>query len=283
MDIVTITCGRDRGIQELQSYSLNLMVEASYDHYVVIEDKTLSIDEWDEILSPYYTNHKLHIVPSMVPEKYYKNDSRIKNGWHRSAILKLLIAEKVTSPRYLILDSKNIFIKPQNIDEWPIKDGNGIVENYTHRSWKEVNEFCTANGISVPTEMYMSATPFVVDTKIVKKIINFDIFPLFFDKKEWWSSELLLYSIFTHHCGNPITNERIPNITFWNSERELDKATLLDVFDWPNMRMFGLHRGIIELNRDLGNIIDFLVDKGYDRNILMKTLDIYKQDINGKK
>ena len=52
-DLVTITCTRDRGIQELQSYSLDLMVMDPCNHYVVVEDGKVSMEQWRTMLSPY--------------------------------------------------------------------------------------------------------------------------------------------------------------------------------------------------------------------------------------
>ena len=107
-DLVTITCTRDRGIQELQSYSLDLMVMDPCNHYVVVEDGKVSMEQWRTMLSPYYTRHHLHLISgtSLLSSEYYVDDSKIKNGWHRSAVLKLLIADKIQSNKYLIIDSK---------------------------------------------------------------------------------------------------------------------------------------------------------------------------------
>lgn len=281
-DIVTIACTSYRGIQELQSYSLDLMVTTPCNHYVVIEDKGMTADEWYAILSPYYTRHKLHIVPSLLSDEYYINDSRIKNGWHRASALKILISEKIQTKKYLILDSKNFFIREQSINDWPLVDGNGIVVKYDPYIWNEVNEFCLTNNIPIPTEVYDSATPFMIDTDIMKKINEHEILPLFFNKKGWWSSEFFLYSIFTQYFGNKLTTEKVPNVTFWNTERKISTEVLTEIYNWPNMRSFGLHKDVIKLRIDLTELINFLVSLGFDRAIVEKTITIYKQDINDK-
>jgi len=280
-DLVTITCTRDRGIQELQSYSLDLMVTDPCNHYIVVEDNKVSIEDWRTMLSPYYTRHHLHLIPgtSLLPPEYYVNDSRIKNGWHRSAVLKLLIADKIQSNKYLILDSKNFFVHKQLLNDWPLTDGNGIIEQYDSRGWKEVDDFCSEHNIPIPKEVYNSSTPFMVDTVVVKNIIKFDILSLFFNKLKWWSSELFLYSIFTQHFGNKLTCEPAPNVTFWNTERQLDTETLTDIYTWPNMKMFGLHRDVLRLESDLTELIDFLIEIGFNKNFVENTLTQYEQDI----
>lgn len=272
IDLVTIVCSRDRNIQELQSYSLDLMVTDTCDHYVVIEDYGMSIEEWQTLLSPYYNRHRLHLMPSLIPQEYYLNDSYIKNGWHRSAVLKLLIAEKIKAKRYLMLDAKNFFICKQKLSEWPVNDGNGIIEKYDNRNWIEIDEFCLRNNITIPNEVYMSATPFIVDTGIVKEIIKFDIFSLFFEKRQQWSSEIFLYSLFTQQFGNRLQHDYAPNITFWDNERELTSEVFNEIYSWPNMKTFGLHRNILKLNLDLTELKCFLVSIGFNKGIVENAL-----------
>lgn len=282
VDLVTITCSRDRGIQELQSYSLNLMVTNPCDHYVVVEDYTVPIEEWYARLAPYYTRHRLHLISSLLDTEYYINDSQVKNGWHRSAVLKLLISEKVQANKYLIFDSKNFFICKQSLDEWPVADGNGLVQNFDSWGWTEVEDFCLTNNIPLPNEVYSSATPFMVDTKIARKIISYNILPLFFNKKEWWSSELFLYSIFTQFAGNKLTTSNTPNVTFWNSERPLSEQVLIDISNWPGIKTFGLHREVFKFNPDLTDFTNFLVNRGFELTAVEKILNLYKKDTSGR-
>jgi hypothetical protein len=257
------------------------MVANPCNHYVVVEDDKISMEQWHAMLSPYYTCHRLHLISgtALLSSEYYGNDSDIKNGWHRSAVLKLLIADKIQSKKYLIIDSKNFFVRAQSLNDWPLTDGNGIVDRYDSWGWTEVDVFCLKNNIVIPEKVYNSSTPFIVDTTIVKEIIKFDILPLFFNKKEWWSSELFLYSIFTQHVGNKLKSKPAPNVTFWNNERKLDTKTLTDVYSWSNIRMFGLHRHVLQLGTNLTEFIDFLVGLGFNQHTVENTLKQYKQDI----
>ena len=283
-DLVTITYSQDRGIQMLQSYSVNLMVIEPCNHYVIVEDNKISIEEWHALLSPYYTQHTLHLISGreLLPDEYYINDSRIKNGWHRSAVLKLLIAKKIQSDKYLILDSKNIFICKQILNNCPLIEGNGLPVDSIYNSltpiWPEFDDFCIKNSIRKPDKVYDSATPFMVFTNVVKKIIEFDFLPLFFNKKNWWSSELYLYSVLSQHYGNNLKSEPCTNVTFWNTERPLTKDVLTDIYTWPNMRTIGLHRDVLKLNINLTEFTEFLVEIGFDKKIVENTLTCYKKD-----
>ena len=286
IDLVTVTYSQDRGIQMLQSYSVNLMVTEPCNHYVIVEDNNISIEEWHALLSPYYTQHTLHLISGreLLSEEYYINDSHIKNGWHRSAVLKLLIAEKIQSDKYLILDSKNIFICKQILNNWRLLEGNGLPVDRTKRTyngkpiWPEVDDFCIKNSIRKPDKVYDSATPFMMFTDVVKKVIEFDFLPLFFNKKNWWSSELYLYSVLSQHYGNNLKSDPVPNVTFWNTERPLTKDVLTDIFTWPNMRTIGMHRDVLKLNINLTEFTDFLAVIGFDKQIVEHTLTCYEKD-----
>jgi hypothetical protein len=281
IDLVTVTCTRDCGIQELQSYSLDLMVSKPCNHYVIVEDCKTDIEEWRSMLAPYYTRHRLHLIPgsSLLSPEYYINDSKKKNGWHRQQLCKLLIADKIQSEKYLILDSKNFFIHKQLLDDWPLNEGNGVLDDYDSLGWFGVDDFCFKHNIAIPKKVYNATTPFMVHTAIVKKIIEFDILPVFFNKKRIWSSEFFLYSIFTQHVGNKLKSEPVPNLTFWNSERQPNKETLKDIYTWPNLRTVGLHREVIEQGVDLTDFIDFLNTIGFDPTRVKSALKIYKQNI----
>jgi hypothetical protein len=256
------------------------MLEKSCNHYVIIEDSKLDLKTWHDILSPYYKHHHLHLISgaSLLPLDCYDRDTYKKNGWHRSMLCKLLVAKTIQSKKYLILDSKNFFVRKQSLDDWPIEDGNGIIEEYNHFGWAEVDEFCLQNNINIPKIVYSATTPFMVDTALVREMIKFDILPLFLNKAEQWSSEFFLYSIFSQHAGNQLEFKYVTNVTFWSNENTLDIETLTDMYNWPNMRMFGLHRNFLKTKTDLTELVDFLVGVGLERNMLDTTLTQYKQD-----
>ena len=71
----------------------------------------------------------------------------------------------------------------------------------------------------------------------------------------------------------------MPNVTFWNTERNIDTETLADIYTWPNMKTFGLHRDVLKNKTDLSDFINFLTEVGFDRNMIKNTLKQYKLDI----
>lgn len=280
IDLVTVTFSGDCSMQKFQSYSVDKMITTPCNHYVIVEDDKIPLEKWYSFLSPYYSKHKLHLIPgkSLLPEKYYNNDSKLCNGWHRQNALKLLISDQIHSDKYLIIDSKNFFICRQSLNTWPITEGNGLlVDTQLHitNRWAELDNFCLNHNIKVPSKVYDASTPFVVHTDTVKKIIQFDILPLFFDKKNWWVSEFYLYSFFIQHFGNRLQSVDVTNVTFWDTKHSMSVENLRDILKWPNIKSLGLHRDMLKLNINLDGLFDFLVEIGFDKKTVE---DMLKQN-----
>ena len=127
--LVTITCSRDQAMQKLQSYTIDKFVQGLCNHIIIVEDNKIPLNEWQTELAPFYNKHQLMLMNTLLDDESYKNDSIRKNGWHRSALLKLLVAEHVNTEKYLLLDSKNFFVKQVNLDSWPCDEGNHLVES----------------------------------------------------------------------------------------------------------------------------------------------------------
>jgi len=287
--LVTITCSRDRAIQKLQSYTIDKFINEPCNHIVIIEDDQVSFNEWYAELSPYYTKHKLILLNTLLDKNSYRNDTKKKNGWHRSALLKLMVANQVHTDRYLLLDSKNFFIKPVNLDEWPCVEGNYLVEPLqidgrlaNGRVWPNLFEFGKQHNIQIPKNTYSTTTPFIVNTNIVKNLIDLDVKSLFLNNLGW-SSELFLYSVYTQHLGNELKNGPTVNVTFWNDERTADLETLTDIFSWPNIKSFGVHRDFMRLNLDLTEMYNFLESIDFDKQLVETCFGQHQKDLNVKR
>ena len=92
MDLVTVTCGRDKKIMGLQSHSIDKFIAKPCTHWVLIEDNTMSIEEWQSYLQPHYTRHSLKLIKNFLPEEDCV-DTVVAQGWHRQQILKFMIAD----------------------------------------------------------------------------------------------------------------------------------------------------------------------------------------------
>jgi hypothetical protein len=114
--LVVVTCYRDLNQLLVLFKSVNLYLEPSNIIIIVNEDDDMKWLVW-------YDRHK--ILPQHNVEVIFKNDlfpasshsmESYNDGWVTQQILKLIIATKVVTPEYVLLDTKNFFIKPTSLD-----------------------------------------------------------------------------------------------------------------------------------------------------------------------
>lgn len=239
MDLVTVTWSSDLNFLKLQSFSINKFIQTPCVHWVIIEDDVINIDQWRQEIGSYYQNHTLKLI-------HHSEISSNKNnrGWIRQQVLKLQIAQYIESKSYLILDSKNFFINPTDLNDWPIVEGNGSLhfDLSEHPSWEEWVDYCALQTeLNKPKIFWAPETPFRVDTSIVKEILKLDIDNMFNNCEN--PSEFLLYRFFSQTSIR--AQERIvytlwpgttpPNIEILEEERK-------------NVIMFSLHKRFIKEN-----------------------------------
>ena len=284
--LVTITCSRDRSMQKLQSYTIDKFVQGACNHIIIVEDNKIPLSEWQTELAPFYNKHHLMLLDTLLDNDSYQNDSVKKNGWHRSALLKLMAAEHVNTEKYLLLDSKNFFVRQVNLDSWPCDEGNHLVEPLhsngqlsNGRSWPNLFQFGKKHSIPITKNTYSTTTPFMVKTNTVKNLLKLDIASLFLNNTGW-SSELFLYSVYAQYLGTKLINGPTVNVTFWNNERTADIKTLTDIFSWTHVLMFGIHRDFMRINFDLTKLYNFLEFIDFDKQLVQTCFDQYRKDLN---
>lgn len=98
-------------------------------------------------------------------------------GWRSQQILKLMIAERITSKRYVTLDAKNHFVNPVELGFFEAADGRARVSVYgyeTHPLRPNLERVLTYVGLD-PNEYVgrftATVTPFVLDTATVQAMI----------------------------------------------------------------------------------------------------------------
>jgi len=265
MDLVTMTCKRDAQQMLLQAESIQKFL-APCTHHVVLNDPTPDYDYWKELLTPFYTNHKL-VLSSTEP---FTNDW----GWLTQQINKLRIAKDLDDD-YLILDTKNFFIKPTDIEEWRNILGSGKVEifeeNLLGNPWKDtIQIYADKLNIDRKFEWCLSAeTPFAIKTDVVRNFKELDSFhEWFFLGAEHWTGEFALYTILVYDlmkAGVNVFDNKMPNIkhiTFWE---HMDANELLNDHYWKHcvktdcIKALGIHRLFLQ-KIDNGHV-DFINDK----------------------
>lgn len=170
MDLVTVTCLRDYHEMMMQAESMQKFVDPCT-HWVIVNDDDNIISQssyqtfWKNSLEPYYENHTLQLL-------FPKFDIEdINVGWNRQQYYKLIIGEYIKDD-YLILDSKNFFIKPCNINEWQGVLGCGLLRR-SYQAWpayKTLVHFADYFGTDVGPARLEALTPFCINYEDLTKL-----------------------------------------------------------------------------------------------------------------
>ena len=134
VDFVTVTFSRDFNLLKLQARSLALCVPESFINSIILicNDTIENMEILRAIIIPEYKHlaEKVQIIESTTI--HLSPDPNLNYGWFPQQILKLR-AYKVTSAKYyIVLDSKNHFIRPITEDYF-FQDGKPkqVIEDYT--------------------------------------------------------------------------------------------------------------------------------------------------------
>lgn len=137
MYLATVTCNRDFQQMLLQAESIERFLNPCK-HVIIINESVPDIDFWYRWLQPYYTKHELVIRPrieyaypsgSMGKRDVYGEIDAASSGWRSQQLQKMLLAYEYTED-YLLLDSKNFFIKQADITEWEESIGSGSFQQF---------------------------------------------------------------------------------------------------------------------------------------------------------
>jgi hypothetical protein len=264
MDLVTVTWSTDLYLQKLQAYSINKYVQDTCIHWVIIEDDIIPIHTWLSELAPFYTKHTLKIIHHS--ELTTDNKSI---GWVRQQILKFKIVNYIQGDSYIILDSKNFFIKPVNLNSWPIDEGNGSshydqeTDNGKWKTW--IEHVHKKTGLPVPEEFWAPETPFVIKTKVARKMMElFSIEELFDNAYD--PSEFILYRFLSQE--NKQRHYRLV-YSCWPGSEFPTWEKLNEEFDNEHVRTFGLHKAFIKENLANFDLICYwLIQSGFDDQLV---------------
>ena len=295
MEILTVTCERDLPDMLLQVASINKFVQAPCVHRVVIEDGSRSYDEWNDILSPYYTTHELILHWCERPDldfshefTPYRHRPGAKSGvgglgWRHQQILKMkYTAEFAKDTSVLVLDSKNFFVRPTNLDDWPVKHGNGEFLSFkeiegaweleTIKNWAYYLR--DTHGLKIPENFAMILeTPFTWQTEIVQKIWkNYDVTGMFLNPSVIPNSEFHMYFFFVNPEELVEKKNKICRVMLWDPpvsyEEYISQGTIkCDEFESPT---HGLHRQTRQdmTEESIEIYKKWLTDKGLDAKLV---------------
>jgi hypothetical protein len=270
MYLATVTCNRDFQQMLLQAESIQRFLNPCK-HVIIINESHPDLDFWIRWLQPYYTNHELVIIPridyayptnSLGTRDRYGGVDGVSSGWRSQQLQKMLLAYKFEDD-YLLLDSKNFFIKPTDINEWDNSIGSG---NYTQ--FNAVNHFVgTCQKYSELFEkeiVYYTrpSTPFKVKREpLVSKCKVGELgYKLFYPEHHIIpASEGIFYSFMVEdEINQQIGIPFVKSLTVWGDDKADLHKKLFEMLMEPEIKVVGLHREILSTmsHADM-KIIDF--------------------------
>ena len=171
MDLVTVTYSGDLLAMRLQSHSLDRFITKPITHHVYIEDSNLELPAWHKQLVPFYSRHRL-----MLRDGDSLLDSRAglvqTEGWIRQQAIKLLAAREVVSDRYMVLDSKNLFIKCFDIGDWPVCHGSGRWRDRQGKMELFLQDAERDLGLVTSGQTWTPHTPWIMHTGIARSCFD---------------------------------------------------------------------------------------------------------------
>lgn len=280
--IVTVTCDRDFDMMLMQAQSIDKFLLDRSTHWVVIQTSSKPIQEWVDALSPYYTGPcQLRFFDTRSYKKTLSENLLTPGhkNWIDQQMLKLLIVDRIDSDSYLVLDTKNFFIKPTRLSESPQHEGNAFIDERQkqYRYWPDWIELLENITGKKPTHFWEPTTPFRMKTSIVKEILNnHPKLELLFDYVHngltipAGISEFILYRFYSNFDFN--TSVKSFSFTFWgNYTIEMFRSCLTD----NNIKIIGFHRFFIRDQSDdcISEIQKSLIEIGFDNNIVNRVFD----------
>jgi hypothetical protein len=189
----------------------------------------------------YFINHKL----SLYTTKDFDYQDLGNRGYITQQSIKLMFCYK-TDNEYIILDTKNWFIKPTDINEIPRQeyDPNLINrERFDNFYRKCVKQF------GKPTAIRNIETPYIFNPLIVKRLINRftneEQFLKWFTDTSAIPSEFMCYSMFAQSIN--LEQDKVPLLkiskTIW---------TLTELSNWQdylnsNLKITGIHKSLLDI------------------------------------
>lgn len=267
MDLVTVTCFDDRHQMLLQAESIEKFLEPCT-HWVIVNDLDVDRSFWNNLLSPFYKNHTLKLF---FPEwNTFPNGT----GYEKQQCYKFWVS-KLIAGNYLVLDSKNFFIRPSKLSDWNGIIGSGkwqIFSDTLHDGWTPTfKRYQKKLGIESNATQLAIQTPFLVDRNILNQFGDLDQFLTWFNHQDdIRHSEFLYYSLIAEKNGF-FENRQIHNFemyfTLWKNESTDILKFTEKIDNSPNIKVLGLHRFYLSRldSENLSNLRYWLQNKGFRR------------------
>jgi hypothetical protein len=288
MNLVTVTYHGEKEMMQLQADSLEMYVDQPHTHIVIIQDMVMTRQEWWTYLKPHYKKHKLKLYSR---EEICRMDDGI-GGWYQQQLAKIYISWKVETDSYLILDSKNFFIKPTDLSQWSVQEGNGFPA-LPEVPWKQVidmpfeemiEDFCRLiefkTQLPRPEFFLRPHPPFKMKTAHARSMSDYDLIPLF-TYEGVLPSEFILYQYFNK---DTCRDDRRICENFFTPEQIEDRLDLARIEADDGIKMLGIHRRSISPQLAEKKLVEWLIARGFERDVVefLNLWHIYNKEVDAE-
>lgn len=263
ISIACIFCRRDLGPLLLQARSIGMFFakEAVFEVIYIFNDLGSIDSKFLAELRASLEPHSLTIWSSEEENFYLRAGV---DGWLTQQALKLKVAHRIATDHYLVLDAKNHFIRPVNLDTF-VKNGKPVAEvvslgrlNETvHSSWISSQLYWGLNPVDWISDVIRPITPFVFDTGLVNSMVA-EIaaksgvkIGQFFAHSDPVLFEFFLYQGYLHSHGDHLALTTLaPSwnaVTIWRplALSENVDAAIVDAINSPEVICFALHHSAV--------------------------------------
>lgn len=247
MDLLTVTCCRDRQQLCLQLSSIKRYLKGNFRHYIVINDIPSFLTKkhrrkWIEIIGKIYNNG---IDFEIFFPQWNTTWGEYPHGWRSQQIYKFYYYECIKQD-YIILDSKNFFIRTCSITDFSKMIGSGILAS-AHPMYTEINDVYAKFFECDPLTPLLPWTPFVVEYEPLKKFGTPDLIAkTLYDLKSKdgaWPSEFIWYSYLIKDRLKESCNKVKSNVA-WTTEHL--PMVVDEAMKDESIKIVGIHRNVLE-------------------------------------
>jgi len=278
MYLATVTCLRDFDQMLLQAESIGKFVEPCT-HVVVINDENPDLNFWYKWLMPYYKNHELLLYPAVKVKSTHPKTLKETSGWNSQQLHKFLIGLNcyhINDDDYLILDSKNFFIKPTKLSEYENIIGSGLLDFVNKTPFKICNEYYAELFNVEPLEkILVTSTPFVIKTTLIRQYTRESLEKIFLEGENSKGepvhpSEFIFYSYLVKEYLQDM-QEIVIGLQFYKNEID-NLAYHIHGLHTKHVKICGIHRELLHMAYP--SAIDFLNDWLYNLGLENKLYPI---------
>lgn len=230
-------------------------------HYVVNEKDSKAFQRFfDKHIEPELG----HLAPiaAVTPGAAVAGQNLKRTDWRSQQSLKLLAAKLVVAPQFLILDSKNHFIRPVKKSTFVAEDGRMTTHRYgiNEKFRPQFENACRYFGAPMPAEGFLAlptVTPFMMSAQHARNLLSavearekISFHSFFCGNKDYTEFYFYLaYLLSREGLVDQLYQTRSrPQLTLFRSVARDEKALvdLLPILDQEDVYCFGVHRALAE-------------------------------------